>query len=69
MNKSTDYENLFDRYGDHQTALAMRHIANVWMPDCPYLRRNQRKMLIDTRNKVIGRAYRVYSQIRKLNGY
>ena len=69
MSKSTDYEDLFERYGDHQTALAMRHIANVWMPKCPYLRRNQRKMLIDTQNKVIGRAYRVYSKIRKLNGY
>ena len=69
MSKSTDYEELFERYGDHQTALAMRHIAIVWNPKCPYLRRNQRKVLIDTINKVIGRAYRVYSQIRKLNGY
>ena len=69
MSKSTDYEDLFERYGDHQTALAMRHIRNVWMPECPYMSRNQRKMLIDTRNKVIGRAYRVYSKIRQLNVY
>ena len=69
MSKATNYEDLFDRYGDHQTALAMRHIRNVWMPKCPLLRRNQRKMLIDTRKSVIGRAYRVYAKIRKLNGY
>ena len=69
MSKATNYKDLIERYGDHHTALIMRHIANVWMPKCPYLRRNQRKMLIDTRNKVIGRAYRVYSKIRQLNGY
>ena len=69
MSKSTDYEDLIERYEEHHTALIMQHIANVYMPKCPYLRRNQRKMLIDARNKVIGRAYRVYLKIRQLNGY
>lgn len=67
--KSTNFIELFEMYGDHQQALAMRHIANVWMPKCPQLRRNQRKMLIDTRRKVIGRAYRVYSRLRKIEGW
>lgn len=69
MSKATNYEDLIERYEEHHTALIMQHIANVYMPKCPYLRRNQRKMLIDARNKVIGRAYRVYSQIRRSNEY
>ena len=69
MSKATNYEDLFDLYGDHQTALAMRHIRNTESSSCPFLMRNQRNMFIGTRKKVIGRAYRVYSQIRNLNGY
>lgn len=69
MSKATNYEDLFDRYGDHQTALAMRHIRNTESSNCPFLMRNQRNMFIGARKKVNGRAYRVYSQIRNLNGY
>lgn len=69
MSKATNYEDLFDRYGDHQTALAIRHIRNTESSNCPFLMRNQRNMFIGTRKKVIGLAYRVYSQIRNLNGY
>lgn len=70
MSKSSSFNELTACWGSNRCAInkPYSHALGVGIPTAR-TRRNAMKFILNTRRKVIGRAYRVYSQIRRMEGF
>ncbi len=72
--KASTFDQLFDRWGDHNDALLRPYINGCGISILTdkgknRTRRGTREFLRKTRRQVIGRAYRVYNTIRTMEQF
>ncbi|UIW10536.1 hypothetical protein PQC38_gp060 [Aeromonas phage BUCT695] len=73
MSKSSTFEELFERWGDHQNNLLIPFIKSsqftILTEGNKPPPKTTKAFLIKTRNKVIGRSYKTYNKIRTLESF